>query len=137
MLPARHRLRDSADFRAAVSGPRAGGRLVIVHARLREPSEPGTSVGESVGFGSPDDDAPRVGFVVSKRVGNAVVRNRTKRVLRHLMADRLTGIPRGCDVVVRAQPAAATATTTDLAGELDRLLPRVTARLRPTAGLSR
>lgn len=130
MLPARHRLRDSADFRAAVSGPRAGGRLVVVHARLREPAEP-------VSAGSPDHGAPRVGFVVSKRVGNAVVRNRTKRVLRHLMADRLTGIPRGCDVVVRAQPAAATATTADLAGELDRLLTRVTARLRPTAGLSR
>ncbi len=49
---------------------------------------------------------PRVGFVVSKAVGNAVVRNRTKRRLRAVIATELTGIPAGVDVVVRAQPAA-------------------------------
>ena len=34
MLPARHRLRTSADFTSAVRGPgakRAGGRLIVVH----------------------------------------------------------------------------------------------------------
>ena len=67
----------------------------------------------------------RVGFVVSKAVGGAVVRNRTKRRLRALMAARLTGIPGGCDVVVRANPAAGDATSAQLGDELDRLLGQV------------
>lgn len=51
----------------------------------------------------------RVGFVVSKAVGGAVVRNRVERRLRHLVATELVGAPVGLDVVVRALPAAATA----------------------------
>jgi ribonuclease P protein component len=95
MLPARHRLRDSADFTAAVRGPgatRAGGRLIVVHANRTDARA---------------ELPPRVGFVVSKAVGNAVVRNRTKRRLRASVATRLTGIPAGLDLVVRANPAAA------------------------------
>lgn len=46
-----------------------------------------------------------MGFVVSKKVGNAVVRNRVKRRLRHLAASM--GTPRQTDVVVRALPPAA------------------------------
>lgn len=61
---------------------------------------------------------------MSKGVGGAVARNRTKRVLRHLMAARVPGIPDGCDLVVRANPAAAAASTPELASELDRLLPK-------------
>jgi len=57
---------------------------------------------------------PRVGFVVSKAVGNAVVRNRTKRRLRASIATRLTGIPTGLDLVVRANPAAAQASWDEL-----------------------
>jgi len=40
------------------------------------------------------------------------------------MAARVHGIPSGCDLVVRANPAAAAASTPELAGELDRLLPK-------------
>jgi ribonuclease P protein component len=72
---------------------------------------------------------PRVGFVVSKSVGGAVVRNRTKRRLRALVAARTGQVPDGVDVVVRANPAAAHATSAELATELDRLLPRVTAKV--------
>jgi len=56
-----------------------------------------------------DQDPPeftRVGFVVSKKVGNAVTRNRVKRRLRHLARDLEAPCP--TDVVVRALPAAAT-----------------------------
>jgi ribonuclease P protein component len=48
----------------------------------------------------------RVGFVVSKAVGGAVVRNRVKRRLRHLVARELVATPVARDVVVRALPAA-------------------------------
>ena len=49
----------------------------------------------------------RVGLVVSKAVGNAVMRNRVKRRLRHLAGGYLGSTGRVVDVVIRALPAAA------------------------------
>ena len=117
MLPAPNRLRERADFTSAVrssGGCRAGSRLLVVHA---------TQTDARAGL------PPRVGFVVSKAVGGAVVRNRTKRRLRAIVADRLTGIPTGLDLVVRANPPAAAATYGELAGALDPLLHKVIGRL--------
>ncbi len=114
MLPARHRLRESADFTSAVRGPgssRAGGRLIVVHANRTDARA---------------ELPPRVGFVVSKAVGNAVVRNRTKRRLRAILASRVTGIPLGFDLVVRANPAASGAAFVDLEAAVATALPRVT-----------
>jgi ribonuclease P protein component len=68
--------------------------------------------------------APRVGFVVSKAVGNAVVRNRVTRRLRAIAAPQLGGIPAGVDVVVRALPPAAGASFVELEAEAGRLLAR-------------
>ena len=53
------------------------------------------------------EDRVQVGFVVSKKVGNAVQRNRVKRRLRHLSRAQLPTTPGGVNVVVRALPAAA------------------------------
>ncbi len=120
MLPAGHRLRASADFAATFRGPRgarAGSTLIVVHANQADARA-----------GQP----PRVGFVVSKAVGNAVVRNRTKRRLRALMAARLGAIPAGTDLVIRANPVAAQANSASLAVELDTLLARASARLGAT-----
>lgn len=117
MLPAGHRLRASSDFAATFRGPRgarAGSTLIVVHANQADARA-----------GQP----PRVGFVVSKAVGNAVVRNRTKRRLRALMAARLDTVPAGTDLVIRANPVAAQANSASLAIELDALLVRVSARL--------
>lgn len=72
---------------------------------------------------------PRVGFVVSTAVGNSVVRHRTQRRLRHLMAARVSELAAETDLVVRAHPAAAGASSSELAGELDRLLSRTLGRL--------
>jgi ribonuclease P protein component len=77
---------------------------------------------------------PRVGFVVSKAVGNAVVRNRAKRVLRALMSSRVGQLPAGVDVVVRANPALSGAPTSGLAQDLDRLLVTVLRRVSPQKG---
>jgi ribonuclease P protein component len=86
-----------------------------------------------------DDDgpvSPVVGFVVSKALGGAVVRNRTKRRLRALarpLVDRLTP---GARVVVRAQPAAALASASTLSDDLTRTLGRAGA-LRATTRTGR
>ena len=77
------------------------------------------------------DDHPGpalVGFVVGRAVGNAVVRHRVQRRLRHLCRDRLDLLPAGCSLVVRALPPAATAVSTELGHDLDRCLERSLAR---------
>jgi ribonuclease P protein component len=73
-------------------------------------------------------DAPRVGFVVSRAVGGSVVRHAVARRLRHLMRDRLTLLPVGSHVVVRALPAAASASSTELGRDLDAALDRALRR---------
>jgi ribonuclease P protein component len=82
----------------------------------------------------------RAGFVVSKAVGPAVVRNRVKRRLRHLVAARLDRLPEGAVLVVRALPPAAGATGADLARDLDSALARLAlpaeARRRAGRGVS-
>ncbi|WP_392467780.1 ribonuclease P protein component [Arsenicicoccus cauae] len=117
MLSAQHRLRDSAEFASTVRGRtsvRSGSQLLVVHINLTD---------------SRAAQPPRVGLVVSKAVGGAVVRNRTKRRLRHAMRDRVGRLPRGLDVVVRANPPAAEADQTRLGAELDRLLSSCLAKV--------
>ena len=63
----------------------------------------------------------RVAFVAGKKIGNAVFRNRCKRVMRAAVARRGGPWP-GVDVVLIARASTATAT----AQELDRALQRVT-----------
>jgi ribonuclease P protein component len=113
VLPGQARLTRSQDFTAAMRGGRRAGRpLVVVHLRLDPAS--GT------------EPAPaRVGFVTTKAVGNAVVRNRVRRRLRHLVSARLSALPAGALLVVRATPAAAAASSAQLGEDLDRALLRL------------
>lgn len=67
----------------------------------------------------------RVAFVVGRQVGNAVTRNQVKRRLRAQMRPRLTSVPGGSDLVLRALPAAATASSPTLSSDLDRVLGRL------------
>jgi len=73
---------------------------------------------------TPDEGVLQIGFVVSKAVGNAVVRNRVKRRLRHVTRERLSTLPGSCMLVVRALPAAADASYAELGADLDRCLQR-------------
>jgi ribonuclease P protein component len=119
VLPARHRLRSSTDFAAVfrgargAGGSRSGSRFVVVHVNSTDARA-----------GQP----PRVGLVVSKAVGNAVVRNRTKRVLRALMSSRIAQLPEGIDVVIRAKSDLPGTPTAILAQDLDKLLSTVLRR---------
>jgi ribonuclease P protein component len=79
---------------------------------------------------------PRIGFVVSGALGNAVTRNRVKRRLRHLAAAHVAGTPVGIDIVVRALPRAATDPAdvpTDFGSAWHEAVSRLTAR-RPNQG---
>jgi ribonuclease P protein component len=62
---------------------------------------------------------PRAGLVVSKAVGGSVVRHRVSRRLRHLLAPRLSTLPAGSLLVVRALPPSASASSAELAEDLD------------------
>ncbi len=87
---------------------RAGTPLLVVHCAQRtDPTHPA-----------------RVGFVVSRAVGNSVVRHRVVRRLRAIAAPRLDTLPASTDLVVRANPPAATATSAELAAAFDRALHR-------------
>jgi ribonuclease P protein component len=105
VLAAAQRLRKSSDFTAAFRGGRRCGRgTLVVHLHIEEPAQ------------APE---ARAGFVVSKAVGNAVVRNKVRRRLRHLVRPVLGALPDGTTLVVRAQPAAATASFETLRADLD------------------
>jgi len=108
VLPAPHRLTDGGDIRRVVrTGRRSGGDLLVVHVLRHDRTDPA-----------------RVGFVVGRTVGNAVVRHRVQRRLRHLSRDHVVDLPTGCEVVVRALPPAAAASYAELGAELDRCLQR-------------
>jgi ribonuclease P protein component len=105
-------MRNSEDFSMTVRhGSKAGRMHLVVHLL------PGAArAGE-----------PEVGFVVSRGVGSAVVRNRVKRRLRHLMRSHVQRLPAGCRVVVRALPPASDAPAVALEADLVAALHRAGA----------
>jgi ribonuclease P protein component len=110
-----HRMRSSEDFRATVRrGAKAAQPTLVAHVVLPAGPEAGT--------------ATSVGFVVNKAVGSSVSRNRVKRRLRHLMRSRLSLVPPGSRIVVRALPPAGEASSSTLADDLDIALRRAGAR---------
>ena len=84
MTCAPHRLKRRREFlRVQASGRKAAMPGLVLQAAAR------------------DDDVLGVGFTVSKRVGNAVIRNRDRRRLRAAAAEILPlGAMAGCDYVI-------------------------------------
>ncbi|MGN6301084.1 MAG: ribonuclease P protein component [Angustibacter sp.] len=136
MLPAPHRMRRRDEFALTVRrGTRAGSRHVVAHLLVptdasASPEHEPPAERRSAPMGS-DPVVARVGFVVSKAVGGAVVRTRVKRRLRAVLSDRLASLPPGSLLVVRANPAAAEASSAELARSVDRVLERVLPAPRP------
>lgn len=126
MLPTENRLRRRQDFATAVRrGRRAGRPTLVVHLRdacFPPEAETVTTDPHAAGGSAPP---ARAGFVVSKAVGGAVQRNLVKRRLRHLVRDRLSLLPPGSLVVVRALPGAGAADHAQLARDLDAALRRL------------
>lgn len=92
-LPRLSILRKRAEFLVAARARRQGTAGFLLQARRRSPDE--------------DVSGIRVGFTCSKKVGNAVTRNRAKRRLRALAAALLPrlGHP-GWDYVLVGRPGA-------------------------------
>jgi len=66
----------------------------------------------------------RLGLAVSRKVGNAVARNRIKRRVREFFRIHRDGFVPGALLVVVARPGAADLDWSGLSGELERLLRR-------------
>ncbi|GAA1040166.1 ribonuclease P protein component [Virgisporangium ochraceum] len=136
MLAAPHRLRRRVDFAATIRGGRRAARgAVVVHygfaaAAPPVPENPEPARSATTPASAEALPPPRAGFVVSKAVGGAVVRNLVKRRLRHLVRARIDALPRGAMLVVRALPAAAERSYTELGADLDGALARATSGRR-------
>ncbi|CAH0217684.1 Ribonuclease P protein component [Microbacterium sp. Bi121] len=68
---------------------------------------------------------PRFGFIISKQVGTAVIRNTVRRRLKAVCAGAIAGLPEGTDVVIRALPASASASFAELEADVTRCLARL------------
>jgi ribonuclease P protein component len=103
-----------ADFLRAARAQRQGTPGFLLQARQR-------------GAGEADPDAIRVGFTCSKKVGNAVTRNRAKRRLRAAARAVLPAAGRpGWDYVLVGRPETTVARDfADLTADLARALERI------------
>ena len=102
------RLKQRADFLAAAAGGKAHAAGFVLQTRRRE-----------------DEGPPRIGFTVSKKVGNAVERNRVRRRLKEMVRLARTPIAAGHDYVLIGRRAALTLPFTRLAQDFTVALGKV------------
>jgi ribonuclease P protein component len=104
------RLRQRTDFLAAAAGAKAPANTFVLQALERR-----------------DGGPVRVGFTVSKKVGNAVERNRVRRRLREMVRQMPARMHPGHDYVLIGRRAALQAPFDRLIDEFERALRRVHA----------
>ena len=114
MLPTEQRLRKNRDFRTIYAKGRSHVHSLAVLYVLRR-----TGDGVALAPGR------RVGFVVSKKQGDAVVRNRIKRRLREAVRERLPDLREGpYDVTFVGRGRLKTASWPEVQSAVDELLRR-------------
>ncbi len=98
--PRRRRLSRSAEFeRVYRQGRSKGNRFLVLYAFPRSDED-------AEARASAEEEGPRLGLSVSRKVGGAVDRNRVKRVLREAFWQEAERLPAGSDYVVVARPDA-------------------------------
>ncbi|MGD9924924.1 MAG: ribonuclease P protein component [Pseudorhodoplanes sp.] len=110
------RLRQRADFLAVRGGVKVPSAGFVLQARDRS-----------------DKGPPRVGFTVSRKVGNAVIRNRVRRRLREVVRLSSEGaLQAGHDYVLVGRRAALSAAFSELVADYGRAIRRIhTVRRKP------
>lgn len=112
MLSKANRITLPSDFRLAVRrGRRYTAPNCVVHIVSNDQS-----------------NVVRFGFIVSKAVGNAVVRNKVRRRLRAAAAQLLPTVHEGSDIVVRALADSATAEWNTLQAEIAEGIDRIVVK---------
>lgn len=109
-FPRSLRLVRSGEYaRVRAKGRTFGGRYMVLSLLRLTPS---------------DDQTQRFGFITSRKVGNAVVRNRVRRRLREIVRTHRPEIPSGIWLVIIARYTASSASYAALSEEWNRLARR-------------
>ena len=131
-LSGNHRLKRRADFLRAAKGRRFHGKAFTLQSARRSPACPTGGAQQTEGVEKTEtglqSEAPRFGFTVTKKIGNAVVRNRIRRRLKEALRT-LDPLPAraGHDYVMVARVEALKQAFPSLQAEIGRALANVDA----------
>jgi ribonuclease P protein component len=89
MLARENRITTADEFRRTMKSRRRVGKFTLVNVHPQVPAGP-----------------TRIGFILTKKNGNAVTRNLIKRRLREIGAEFIKANPTGYHAVIRALPTA-------------------------------
>ena len=99
MLPKQNRLTSTKDFQNVTkTGVRVYSDIAVIYALANPTSQKNSEVG----------------LIVSKVVGNSVVRHKVSRHIRNVVKDLLETIPGNIQIVIRALPAITEKEFTDI-----------------------